>query len=89
MVLQKIIVVCNHTDSEIDAYADLVVDISTHGLTQLEDVFINLPYLMVGQILAFHKSIKLKITPDNPSPSGLVNRVVQGVTIYPFLKEEK
>lgn len=30
------------------------------------------------------KSLQLGLTPDNPCPSGEVNRVVQGVTIYPF-----
>jgi tagatose-6-phosphate ketose/aldose isomerase len=30
------------------------------------------------------KSLSLNITPDNPCPTGEVNRVVQGVTLYPY-----
>ena len=39
---------------------------------------------MLAQAFAFHSSIALGNTPDNPSPTGEINRVVQGVTIYPF-----
>lgn len=41
-----------------------------------------LAVLPVCQNLAVKKSIQLGINPDNPSPSGSVNRVVQGVTIH-------
>lgn len=40
-------------------------------------------YLLYGQFYAFHTSMMLGISPDNPCPSGCVNRVVQGVNIYP------
>ncbi len=40
------------------------------------------PCVLFSQILAVRKSCLLKITPDNPFPNGIVNRVVQGVTIY-------
>ena len=39
-------------------------------------------YIMAAQTLAMLYSMKLGITPDNPCPTGEVNRVVQGVTIY-------
>ncbi|MGL5667077.1 MAG: tagatose-6-phosphate ketose isomerase, partial [Shewanella sp.] len=38
------------------------------------------------QILAIYKAIQLKVSPDNPCPTGQVNRVVQGVNVYPFVK---
>ncbi|WP_239257289.1 SIS domain-containing protein [Listeria ilorinensis] len=47
----------------------------------------NLLFLLFGQTLALYNSLALGITPDNPSPSGIVNRVVQGVTIHPFQKK--
>jgi tagatose-6-phosphate ketose/aldose isomerase len=50
----------------------------------LTDVWASLPYILYCQILAFFKSMQANITPDNPCPSGEVNRVVQGVTIYPL-----
>jgi len=51
---------------------------------ELSDVWASLPYILYCQILAFFKSMQANITPDNPCPSGEVNRVVQGVTIYPL-----
>ena len=39
--------------------------------------------LVFGQCLALLASLKLGITPDNPSASGTVTRVVSGVTIHP------
>lgn len=39
-------------------------------------------YIIAGQMLGLFSSLKLGITPDNPCPTGEVNRVVQGVTIY-------
>ncbi|RYY69868.1 MAG: SIS domain-containing protein [Chitinophagaceae bacterium] len=38
---------------------------------------------LVGQMLGFFHSIHLGLRPDNPSISGSISRVVQGVTIYP------
>jgi len=52
--------------------------------SELKDVWASLPYILYCQILAFYKSIDLDITPDNPCPTGEVNRVVQGVTLYPL-----
>lgn len=52
-------------------------DISNEG-------FISLLYALYAQIFALKTSVKVKVEPDNPNPSGLVNRVVQGVTIYKY-----
>ena len=35
-----------------------------------------------GQLLAFHLSLGCGLDPDNPSPSGVINRVVQGFRIH-------
>ncbi|MTC58013.1 Putative tagatose-6-phosphate ketose/aldose isomerase [Providencia rustigianii] len=53
-------------------------------MEQCSDAALLFPYLMLAQAFAFHSSIALGNTPDNPSPTGEINRVVQGVTIYPF-----
>lgn len=47
-------------------------------------VWVGLVYLLWCQLLAYRHALALGINPDNPCPSGEVNRVVQGVTIYPF-----
>lgn len=49
-----------------------------------QDVWQALPYIVFAQTLAFYKALQLGISPDNPCPGGEVNRVVQGVHIYPF-----
>ncbi|MCL2491571.1 MAG: SIS domain-containing protein [Coriobacteriia bacterium] len=46
------------------------------------DICTGLMMLVFSQMLAMFKSIDLGITTDNPSPSGEVNRVVEGVTVY-------
>lgn len=52
----------------------------------LPDVYLALPYVMFAQALSLLTSIERGHTPDNPSPTGTVNRVVQGVTIYEYKK---
>lgn len=51
-------------------------------------MYITFIYILYGQILALYKSIALGITPDNPCPSGSVNRIVQGVTVHPYKGKE-
>lgn len=53
-------------------------------MQQLDDVFNGLYYMVCAQIMSFYKAWQLGITVDNPCPTGEVNRVVQGVTIYPL-----
>ena len=54
------------------------------GLDGLDDARVALPYLVFAQYLALFTALEHGKTPDNPFPSGEVNRVVQGVTIYPM-----
>ncbi|MCY9802012.1 SIS domain-containing protein [Vibrio scophthalmi] len=56
------------------------------GQLGLGDQWLCFPYVLFCQILAFEKSLQLGYGPDNPCPTGEVNRVVQGVTIYPLNK---
>lgn len=54
------------------------------GGQDLPDVFLTFPYILFGQTFAIMTALKCKNLPDTPSPTGTVNRVVQGVTIYPL-----
>ena len=38
--------------------------------------------VVYGQLLAYHLSLRAGLNPDNPSPGGIITRVVQGVTIH-------
>ena len=49
----------------------------------LEDDYRVLTDIVAGQILATFKSIHLGLSPDNPSPDGIINRVVAGVRSTP------
>lgn len=48
------------------------------------DAYLALPFVMIGQTVSLLASVKVGNTPDTPSPTGTVNRVVKGVTIYEF-----
>ena len=53
---------------------------------EVPDAYLALPDIMFGQTIALLTSIKVGNTPDTPSPTGTVNRVVKGVTIHKFIK---
>ena len=48
------------------------------------DVYLSLPYVIVAQLISLITSLRVGNTPDNPSKSGTVNRVVKGVTIHEY-----
>lgn len=52
----------------------------------LTDIYRVFPYIVYGQLFALLTSLKVKNKPDTPSPTGTVNRVVQGVIIHEFKK---
>ena len=50
----------------------------------LNDVYRVFPYIVYAQLFALLTSLKVGNRPDTPSPTGTVNRVVQGVIIHEF-----
>ena len=40
--------------------------------------------IIVPQLLGYHLSLGKGMNPDNPSPDGVINRVVQGVILHPL-----
>ncbi|SEQ31040.1 galactosamine 6-phosphate isomerase AgaS [Ignavigranum ruoffiae] len=50
----------------------------------LADVYLSFPFILFAQSLALLTSIKIGNKPDTPSPSGTVNRVVQGVILHEY-----
>ncbi len=67
---------------------DLEGTIALDHLHSADDLDLVLPFAVFAQLFAFFQSLRLGITPDNPSASGAVNRVVHGVTIYPWQRED-
>ena len=75
----KLLVVGSNIDmfkEMVDICFDIKLPIS------VDNFFLGLNYVIYAQLIALFKSIKVGIMPDDPCPSGEVNRVVQGVTIY-------
>ncbi|MFF2998786.1 SIS domain-containing protein [Streptomyces sp. NPDC057950] len=54
------------------------------GLEDADDAVLALPAVVCAQLIALRSSLGQGIRPDNPFPSGEVNRVVQGVTVHPL-----
>jgi tagatose-6-phosphate ketose/aldose isomerase len=57
------------------------------GAQAAGELELALPFIVFGQAFAFLQSLALGLRPDTPSVSGTVNRVVSGVTIYPYQSE--
>lgn len=50
--------------------------------TQIEEDFLSVCSVLPAQMLGLFKSLELGLKPDNPSVSGAISRVVEGVIIY-------
>ena len=58
--------------------------IAVPGAAGASDLGLCFPYAMFAQTFAFLQSFNLGLRPDTPNARGVVNRVVQGVSIYPW-----
>lgn len=75
------------------AFFKRFVDIATHPRVmtlayecadEFSDDYLAVLAVQHAQLLGLRAAIERHISPDNPSPSGQVNRVVKGVTLYPY-----
>ncbi len=65
-------------------FDDVIPAIAPHANDALRT-----PYEIVGpQLLGYHLSLRVGLNPDNPSPDGLINRVVTGVRIHKMHQAE-
>lgn len=76
-------------EDEILRYADFSFDFLIPESEFRNDLLLPLAGIIPSQVLAFFKSLSLGLTPDNPCPTGEVNRVVKGVRIYKYNCQEK
>jgi tagatose-6-phosphate ketose/aldose isomerase len=77
------LVICGRSDGEVEELASAVIELFPTE-EPLEDEYRVLTDIVACQILAAFKSISLGLSPDNPSPEGIIHRVVEGVVIYPW-----
>lgn len=54
------------------------------GAGDLEDAALALPAVVHAQLIGLKAAVLQGVRPDNPFPSGEVNRVVHGVILHPF-----
>ena len=80
------IVVMNGKCDEIKELVDYVVEFDIDG--KFDNILLGFDYIILAQTVAVLKSLAMGKTPDNPCPTGEVNRVVKGVTLYPYSKGE-
>lgn len=80
----KIVAVMSAADEAVSALVDYTViyDLADKN----ESALLGLDDILFAQTLAVLKSLSMGITPDNPCPTGEVNRVVKGVTLYPYTR---
>ena len=78
----RIMAVSSYADPEVEKLVDYFVTFENKD--RYDNVFLGLEYINIAQCIAMLKSISMGVKPDTPSPSGVVNRVVKGVTIYPY-----
>lgn len=81
----KVLAISETADEEVSALSHYHIALDEEGI-DLEKAFLGLDYVINAQILSVLMSKKVGINPDNPSPDGNINRVVEGVTIYPHDK---
>jgi tagatose-6-phosphate ketose/aldose isomerase len=65
-----------------DARRDLFDQTAPAMAPELPDQLRTPFEIVFPQLLAYHLSLRAGLDPDNPSPGGVINRVVQGVRIY-------
>jgi len=76
-----IVAISGIEDPEVAEYSDYQINVP---LSNEEDMLLAFPNVIFAQSFAYEKSLSSGLSPDNPSPTGVINRVVQGVQIYPF-----
>ena len=63
-------------------YGRLFAEVIPAVLPEAPDEFRTPFEVLIPQLLGYHLSLRLGLNPDNPSPDGVITRVVQGVKIH-------
>ena len=75
-IAPKIIAV---TNEDVDRDYQFILD--SQGIN---DAYLAVAYVVIAQLISLITSLRVGNTPDNPSKSHTVNRVVKGVTIHEY-----
>jgi tagatose-6-phosphate ketose/aldose isomerase len=64
-------------------WGDVPADVRVRALAPELPDSMRTPFeIIFPQLLGLHLSLTAGLDPDNPSPNGVINRVVQGVRVY-------
>ncbi|WP_336855690.1 SIS domain-containing protein [Pseudescherichia vulneris] len=77
----QVVAIASESDAVIEAGPYILLPAARAFL----DIELAFCFLIYAQVFALTQSIRSGNTPDTPSASGTVNRVVQGVVIHPWL----
>lgn len=77
----RVVAIAAESDAAVEAGPHILLPSSSRTFSDVEQAFC---FLMYAQTFALAQSIRVGNTPDTPSASGTVNRVVQGVVIHPW-----
>ncbi|OOB76135.1 tagatose-6-phosphate ketose isomerase [Clostridium haemolyticum] len=80
----KVLAMSDYYDETIKNNCHYFININKEEQEYLDDSFLVFDYLLNSQMYAFINSMELGIGPDNPCPTGEVNRVVKGVIIHDY-----
>jgi tagatose-6-phosphate ketose/aldose isomerase len=68
---------------EAGGFPETLFDLVIPAVAPHLDDALRTPFEILGpQLLGYYLSLRIGLNPDNPSPDGVINRVVSGVKIY-------
>ena len=70
------------TREESIPFIDELIVLDDNEPIVIDDEYLAVCYIVLGQLLGFYKSLNLNLQPDSPSTTGAISRVVKGVKIY-------
>ncbi|HWR12984.1 MAG TPA: sugar isomerase [Rectinemataceae bacterium] len=86
--LGKRLVAASSDVSGLSGLADFVLDFGANGLGgAVPDSLLSVFVGVTGQLIGLFASLGCGLRPDEPSPDGVISRVVHGVRIYPENEE--
>ena len=73
-------------DKEVKENTNYYITLDNEKFSKYPEIINAFVYIYFAQLFAYNKSLRFGFNPDNPCPTGEVNRVVKGVNIYPYGK---
>jgi tagatose-6-phosphate ketose/aldose isomerase len=79
---RAVVAICQRMVPGLEEITDTVIECAPGEETPVPDALAPPAYVIAGQLLGLFTSLHLGLSPDDPSPSGVIHRVVEGVKVY-------